>query len=162
LLRRSYLRVCLAVTTAIAITLISTAPSLAASPAGTWKTDWTRFFVLLVAPFIVMAIYGWLDATGRLSPRCPECRGVLIVETRTKSEPTIEQDGVGVRIRTCPACGYRDEKEFTIARYMATGNRNAYIWLDKDWEAWLRAKVKEPGFGAGPEPKDLQRGGREP
>jgi hypothetical protein len=123
------------------------------SPQGGWKTDWTRFFILLAVPVVAPIVVAALRALGFFTPRCPECHAVLTVEVRSRVEPTVDTTGVGVRARTCPACGYHDEREFAIARYAAGLDRSGH-WQDPARLDWLRAKIRQPGFDAGPKDKD--------
>lgn len=101
-----------------------------------------RFCLLLAFPFVALAVVDKLKSLGLFAPRCPECRHPLTVEERTLAEPTADAAGRGLRVRTCPACGYWDEKEFSIDRYAGCVTAEGTHSLGWKRNEWMRVNAE--------------------
>lgn len=77
--------------------------------------------LLLLGPVLLIG-FGLASAFGWFAPRCPVCRSRLYVHDRVIEPATVVTRGRGVRLRTCPRCGYRDEKPYEIPLIIQTGN----------------------------------------
>jgi len=81
----------------------------------------TVAILLLLGPVLLIG-FGLALAFGWFAPRCPVCRSRLYVHDRVIEPATAVTRGHGVRLRTCPRCGYRDEKPYEIPLIIQTGN----------------------------------------
>lgn len=77
--------------------------------------------LLLLGPVLLIG-FGLASALGWFAPRCPVCRSRLYVHDRVIEPATAVTRGRGVRLRTCPRCGYRDEKPYEIPLIIQSGN----------------------------------------
>ncbi|HEY3266106.1 MAG TPA: TPM domain-containing protein [Armatimonadota bacterium] len=70
------------------------------------------FFVLIV----IAAIKG-----GAAMRKCPRCGAYLEVRDEIVQPPGFFSNGYGMRTRTCPACGFADQRQYTIPRSSGGG-----------------------------------------
>ncbi|GEM_PF-4655305 len=69
-------------------------------------------FVFGIAAFVI----GIASAVNRYEHKCPRCGGWMKITHETIRSATRKRSGTGLKTRTCPACGYTDEKRYTIPR----------------------------------------------
>lgn len=75
--------------------------------------------LMLIAPLLLIGL-GLALAFGWFAPRCPVCRSRLYVRDRVIEPATAMARGHGLRLRTCPRCGYKDERLYEIPQLMQT------------------------------------------
>lgn len=82
-------------------------------PARTFGVSTALLLFALPVLFIVGMI---VAAATLLTPKCPHCRSRLYTHDRVIQPATMLAHGHGLRVRTCPKCGFRDEQTYQIPR----------------------------------------------
>lgn len=95
----------------------------AASGAATSSAPRSAGFMAFLFAAPVLFIVGLILVLSRvLAPKCPVCKSRIFVHDRVIEPATMLVHGHGMRVRTCPKCGYKDEQPYQIPRVVRVNN----------------------------------------